>query len=275
MSKRMSETEIRTVQLEMLAYIDKLARENGIEYSLGGGSLLGAIRHQGFIPWDDDIDIMLDRSNYEKLLIVLKKQENEDYKLLHYSTEKNFLPFAKLYHTGTEFISKTDKMHPWTGLFIDIFPMDRLPASVEERETFFKFVHSGTENLISSSFPEYTSDSKLIYSLARLFLRFPRFLRYHGKTREVAEEVDRRMQKYDQDPVPYIGFTDSRYRLKECFPLEIFSEYEDVAFEQLTARKIKDHQTYLKQLFGGNYMELPPLSQRRAHSYYTWYWKGK
>ncbi|OFI48727.1 lipopolysaccharide cholinephosphotransferase LicD1 [Floricoccus tropicus] len=271
--KKMTIEEIRKIQLDMLSYIDSIARENNIEYSLGGGSLLGSIRHKGFIPWDDDIDIMLYRSDYNKLIEELKKSQDDRYSLLHYSTEKNLLSFAKLYDNSTQFISKTDKMHPWTGLFIDIFPMDRLPENEHERLSFMKSVQNNAENLLSTSFPAYASGSKAIYAFARLFLRFPRFVVYHGKWTERAEILDQLMQKYDNQDVPYIGFTDSRYRAKEFFPKEIFEEYEDIMFEDVKARKIQDHDRYLKQLYGDSYMELPPENKRENHSYYTWYWK--
>ncbi|KXT79146.1 LicD family protein [Streptococcus sp. DD13] len=273
--KKMTVEEIRTVQLDMLSYIDKLAREHQIEYSLGGGSLLGAMRHQGFIPWDDDIDLMLERTQYEKLIQVLARQENEDYKILHHSTEKNLWPFAKLYHTGSMYQSKTDRIHPWTGIFIDIFPMDRLPESAEDRERFFKKVHSAAANLMCTTYPNFASGSRRLYAYARLILGMPRFALYHGQAKKRAEMCDQVMMTYDQKDVPYVGYTDSRYRLREFFPREVFEHYEDVAFEDLNVRKIKDDHAYLHQLYGENYMELPPEDKRENHSYYTWYWKER
>ncbi|CAM4166392.1 LicD family protein [Streptococcus penaeicida] len=273
--KKMTVLEIRKVQLEMLAYIDKLARENGIEYSLGGGSLLGSIRHKGFIPWDDDIDLMLKRSEYEKLMKLLASQEHADYKLLHHSVEPNLWPFAKLYHTKSMYQSKTDRIHPWTGIFIDIFPMDKLPETAEEREKFFKKVHNAAANLMCTTYPNYASGSRKLYAFARLVLGFPRFLKYHGQAKKQAQVADQIMGTYNEQHVPYIGYTDSRYRLKEFFPVELFSEYEDTPFEQLTVRKIKNDHAYLNQLYGSSYMELPPEDKRENHSYYTWYWKEK
>ncbi|MGT2686092.1 LicD family protein [Streptococcus porcinus] len=271
--KKMTVSEIRKIQLEMLSYIDKIARENKIEYSLGGGSLLGSIRHQGFIPWDDDIDLMLKRSDYEKLMVVLAKEENTEYKLLHHSVEPNLWPFAKLYHTGSMYQSKTDRIHPWTGVFIDLFPMDKLPESSEEREKFFKKVHNAAANLMCTTYPNYASGSRKLYAVARLILGFPRFVLYHGQAKKRALVADQIMGTYNDQDVPFIGYTDSRYRLKEFFPVELFSEYEDTPFEHLTVRKIKNDHAYLNQLYGDAYMELPPENKRENHSYYTWYWK--
>ncbi|MGT2932487.1 LicD family protein [Streptococcus catagoni] len=271
--KKMSVEEIRKVQLEMLSYIDKLARENNIDYSLGGGSLLGAIRHKGFIPWDDDIDLMLKRSEYEKLMTILAKADNPDYKLLHHSVEKNLWPFSKLYHTKSMYMSETDRIHPWTGIFIDIFPMDKLPESSDERQSFFKKVHSAAANLMCTTYPNFASGSRKLYAYARLILGMPRYMLYHGQAKKRAEIVDNIMGTYNDKDVPYIGYTDSRYRLKEYFPLEIFDHYEDVPFERLRVRKIKDDHVYLNQLYGDHYMELPPEDKRENHSYYTWYWK--
>lgn len=271
--KRMSVDEIRKVQLDMLSYIDEIARKNNIEYSLGGGSLLGAMRHKGFIPWDDDIDLMLKRSEYEKLMIALAESDNPDFKLLHHSVERNLWPFAKLYHTKSMYLSKTDRIHPWTGIFVDIFPMDCLPESAEDREKFFKKVHSAAADLMCTTYPNYASGSRRLYAYGRLVLGFPRFLKYHGQAKEQAEKADQIMSTYNDKDVPYIGYTDSRYRLKEYFPKELFDVYEDVRFEDVITRKIKDDHAYLNQLYGSSYMELPPENKRENHSYYTWYWK--
>ena len=77
--KEISLEEMRQLQLEMLEYIDKVCRDNGIEYSLAGGSLLGVVRHQGFIPWDDDVDLMMTRDNYEKFVKVALNRGESNY----------------------------------------------------------------------------------------------------------------------------------------------------------------------------------------------------
>ncbi|OFI47928.1 lipopolysaccharide cholinephosphotransferase LicD1 [Floricoccus penangensis] len=271
--KKMTDEEVRDVQIEMLVYIDKFCRENDIEYSLGGGSLLGSIRHEGFIPWDDDIDIMLYRPEYEKFIKLMMDKINSDYTLLNFNVKKTLISYSKIYANKTISLGNLDKMHPDMGVYIDVFPMDKMPESDNERIKFMKKVQNQAENLLSTSFPEYVSGSKAIYAAARLFLRTPRFLLHHGKWNEQAVVLDNLMKTYEHTDVSKVGFTDSRYREKECFNKDIFSEYEDVSFEKHNVRKIKRHDEYLTQLYGCDYMELPPENKRVNHNYYDWYWK--
>lgn len=269
--KKVSFEEMRAIQLSLLQEIDRLARANEIEYTLVGGSLIGAMRHQGFIPWDDDIDIGLTRTNYEKLMLVLREQK--DYGLYHHSVEESYEPMARIYdkhtfHKGGAFFGWKDK-----GIFIDIFPYDLLPEREEEQEPFFEDVHKMVRNLkCSVSFPKQLTSANYFYSMALLVKDFPKIIKYHGKSKKMADETDALMRKYEKSGSDYIGFTHSHYGLRERFPKVIFEHYEDINFENLTVRKIKEHDTYLKQLFG-DYMQLPPENQRETHSYYHWYWK--
>ena len=99
--KKMTEKEAKQCMINILSYIDNICRKNKINYSIYYGSLIGAIRHKGIIPWDDDIDIILLKEDYDKLIKILKTQNNE-YKILDETTDtKCVLPFAKLVNTKT------------------------------------------------------------------------------------------------------------------------------------------------------------------------------
>ncbi|WP_270745157.1 LicD family protein [Lactococcus petauri] len=265
--------EMRTCQLNILEYIDKVCKENHIEYSLIGGSLLGSIRHGGFIPWDDDIDVMFRRDEYNRFISLFTSELNSgNYELWHYSKRETYQPFAKLYDNRTILGKSLD--HMWTniGVHVDIFPYDALPSKENERILFMKHMQKRAEDLVSTGFPAFVSGSKWYYVAARLFLRLPRFINYHGKNKEIASSYDNESQKYFNSDAEEMGFLASKYFEKEHFPRSIFSEYEDIKFENLSVRKIKDHDTYLTQLFG-NYMQLPPENKRITHDFYQWYWK--
>jgi lipopolysaccharide cholinephosphotransferase len=270
-----SKEQVRLVQLDIASYLDKVARENNIKYSMGGGTLLGSIRHQGFIPWDDDVDIMLTRANYEKLMEVLMSSIESPYELIYYKHSESFLPFAKVYDTRTTFHSKLDNLHRGTGIFVDIFPIDVLPGSEEETRRFKEKVKRESFNLATtnSNGIDYASASKWRYFFGKLVLWFPKHLKNRGKNYQIAEALDNLMQTYTGSGSGKVGFVASYYRQEE-FPEEIFQEYEDSQFEDRKLMKIKNHDRYLSQLFN-QYMELPSEKDRLNHSYYSWYWKDK
>jgi lipopolysaccharide cholinephosphotransferase len=283
----MAADEVKKVQLDLLRYLDATCRENHIEYSLIGGSLLGSVRHGGFIPWDDDIDIMLVRGEYEKLVAVLQRSP-ERYHLLHYTTDDTFQPYSKFYDTRTVLKSFRDQMYnKRVGVHVDVFPYDALPADSAERAAFMHEVFAESERLVSTVFPAFISGTTWYYQFARVFLRLPFFIRYHGKNREIAQKLDTLAQRYDsQSTLPALtsqgadsagsatemGFLGSRYFSKEHFPSGVFSEYEDCKFEDMTVRRIVRYDDYLTQIFG-DYMQLPPVKDRVNHDFYHWFWK--
>ncbi|MCT0016666.1 LicD family protein [Lactococcus lactis subsp. lactis] len=269
--KELTTEEVRECQLSILKYIDQICRENKIEYTLIGGSLLGSIRHGGFIPWDGDIDIALRREQYEKLMPILS-QKNENFELHYYKNNIDYQNYAKLYDNRTILKSNRDQMYNGRiGVHVDIFPYDKLPEGEENRKRFMKEVFKKSEALAATGFPAYISGTKWYYQFARVFLRLPLFLKYHGKNHEVAEEMDQLMKKYENIDAKELAFLSSKYFDKEHFPKEIFDEYEDIKFEGLKVRKIKNHEIYLKQLFG-DFMKLPPEKDRKDHDFYHWYW---
>lgn len=273
----MSIEEVRKIQLDMLRFIDEFCRKHEIEYSLIGGSLLGAIRHGGFIPWDDDIDIMLRRDEYNKFIRLLNNSKLElgPLKLWHYSTRPTYHLFSKMYNSKTIVGKNTDYIWEDTGVFIDIFPYDALPSSSEKRIKFMDEMNKKAKILSYTSSPAYFSGSKWYYSLARVFLNFPQFVRFHGRNLELAKKFDKESQKYfSDDSASDMGFLCSRYLKKEHFSREIFDEYEDVEFEKMTVRKIKDHEVYLQGVYG-DYMKLPAEKDRQIHELYVWYWKNE
>ena len=120
--------QLQLVQLKMLEEIDRICKKHDIKYSLFAGSALGAIRHKGFIPWDDDLDIVMMRPEYERFLAAAQKELNESYYLQKEFSENWPLQFSKLRKNNTAFIEryipKMDGIH--MGVYVDIFPCDNL-----------------------------------------------------------------------------------------------------------------------------------------------------
>ena len=120
--------DIHAVQLEMLDEIDRICKENGIKYFLSGGTLLGSIRHKGYNPWDDDIDLWMTRKNYKKFKRTAKKQLNDSYFLMDYFTDIHYpLSILKINKKGTRFVEGVFADLPIDKcVYVDIFPLDNI-----------------------------------------------------------------------------------------------------------------------------------------------------
>lgn len=128
--KKLSEREIQLSILQILQYFDSYCKKYQLRYYLSGGTLLGAIRHKGFIPWDDDIDVCMPRPDYEKLLITFKNNANEKYLLSSFDVGNSYRPYVKILDLKTKVISKNSEDEQY--LWIDVIPVDGLPDGEDE-----------------------------------------------------------------------------------------------------------------------------------------------
>ena len=126
--KKLNSDEVKKIELQLLLKFDELCKKHDLQYSLCGGTLLGAIRHKGFIPWDDDIDVMMPRDDFEKLLKLEKTQASDQVeKLVSWKSGKSIYPFIKMINTKTVLKEKYLDKEYTTGVWIDIFPIDGMP----------------------------------------------------------------------------------------------------------------------------------------------------
>jgi lipopolysaccharide cholinephosphotransferase len=265
--------QVKEIQLDILTTVDQICRENGIDYTIAFGTLLGAVRHQGFIPWDDDIDIELLRPQYERLIELLPTALPPHLRLLHHSTQPTYFPFAKIYDNRAIIESKLERLHRHSGVFIDLFPIDNTADDDGERELFHNNLARLTKNLAVSN-PQgidYASASNLKYFLGKLVLWAAPHLRYSGRWRQTTSDIERELQKFNGTNTNSSGFLGLLVPPRTV-PRVLYDQYEDTAFDGLTVRKIKDHHTYLNLQYG-DYMMLPPENERQNHAYYHWYWK--
>lgn len=270
--------DIQTELLNILKFVDEIARENGINYSLGGGTLLGAVRHQGFIPWDNDVDIMLIRSEYERLISVLKqKTKNSKFKLIVNDFDNGPNNFNPIFHArlvASNVALKSINLADYIsgGLGVEIFPIDLLP--IDNSENFRKVVKDKMDSTLSADIRFYWTSDSLIKSMSKIFLYFPKFLKSirNGKMSSQLISTNNFMKSVswsNANSATWLGtFYDEKYSKK------LFENYSDYKFEDTVLLGIRDAHQYLENLYG-DYMVLPPEGKRTAHEFVKFYYKNK
>ncbi|MBO7293522.1 MAG: LicD family protein [Clostridia bacterium] len=251
---------VRAVQgkiLEVMKYIDRLCRAHGIEYYIMGGTALGAVRHGGFIPWDDDLDIFMTPTEYEKFKAVFEREGSELFVLQEWRTTKKYLEYAKVRMNGTTFIEehfkdRTDMHH---GIYVDIMILHKVPKGKLIQKLVYcesKFVTLYA--LSQRNWKPKTRGQAMMLGLLKIL-----------PCRLMARIAYRRIYKYDNRKENYrycYWITPAKFR-SGLFDASFFEKPVDIPFEDtvlLGSEKIKE---YLEYRYG-DYMKLPSEEARRA-----------
>lgn len=258
--------KMQLVELEMLDEVDRVCRKHGIIYSMDSGTLLGAIRHKGFIPWDDDIDIAMLREEYEKFKRVLDELNPEICYFQDHDTDPEYRwGYAKLRRTGTEFIRLgQEHMKFKTGIAIDIFPLDDVPKSLIG-QMWLDFRCFCMRKVLWSEVGKRTEKGfwKWWFSLLSHIPADAVFKRINRIARRSSNTSPNRVRNL---LFPSYGKLDNIAPLRERYgmPKEWFSDLAEYEFEGKRFWGPKDYDAYLSYTYG-NYMELPPADKRESH----------
>lgn len=262
--KQLSLEEMHQLLLRMLDCIHAYCMENNIRYSLGGGTLLGAIRHKGFIPWDDDADIMMPRPDYERFVKGFPGKY-EHCMLEHWSTDPNFKwLLARVCDDRTVIDNKPFGY----GLFVDVFPIDGLPPVNKHKKYRRGYVIRKYLLDVCGKPYQIGCRSRKIFKM----LTYPICsLVPTSKYREVCMKY---LMRYDFETSECTGCAVGRYGMREYMGRDTFRKYIDVEFEGHIFRAIADYDEYLT-LHYGNYMLLPPIEKRKPQHQIPCCWKDK
>lgn len=252
--------KLQMTELEMLKEVDRICRKYNIKYSLDGGTLLGAIRHDGFIPWDDDADVVMLRSEYIKFYKACKKElDTERYFLQDFRTDENYRwGYSKMRRNGTVFLREGQEHGNWNqSVFIDIFVYDQVPDNKLLRRIHL-FVCYCIRKGLYSEVGKRSAPNTALRCWYKIINRIPRN-RYVRLLEEIAN-------KTNQKRTELVRHMTYPYR-KECrygLPRECFDEYIEKDFEGYSFMIFKKYDLYLTRLYG-DYMTLPPVGERKIH----------
>lgn len=262
--KEITFDEIKEIELGVLRDFHKVCEENGFHYSMMGGTLLGAVRHKGFIPWDDDIDVMMPRPDYEKFKAYCMTNKtsfdlicNELYPTYGYM-------FPKLSNPNTVIRDQNiDRYNLRTGVGLDIFIYDGMGNSLEEARKLFNSSRAERELLVAANWKHFfKSKTHPWYYEPFRFALFAasRPVNYT----KLISKIENKYRKYDFYKCNYVGNLCSDMRARSILPRECFDDYVDLEFEGEHFKAIKGYEEYLTTLFG-DYMQLPPVEKRVTH----------
>ena len=260
----LTKEKCRERQLAILSEVAKLCDKFSIQYSLAYGSLIGAVRHKGFIPWDDDIDILLLRKDYERLKNELKKQKDVPWmEMLEEATEVNVFPYIKVIDNRT--LVKADDNNASHGIWIDVFPIDNLPDNPLVRKLFlYKCVLKRA--MVLSSITDFSSQNLGKKAIVKKFLCH--VVRVIGQ-KKVVESYNRTVVRYENKDTKYVGCLSSAYIEKESMERSVYEGTVPLEFDGHTFSCLKNYDRYLSHLYG-SYMQLPPEEKRKTHEIIAW-----
>lgn len=258
--------KVQLAQLDIGKEIKRVCDENGIKYFLDSGTLLGAIRHKGFIPWDDDMDMGMLREDYERFIEIAPKKLKSEYFLQTWKTDKSYpYAFAKIRKKGTVFIEAvSQKTNAHNEIFVDIFPYDVYPDNETVRTKLMKKIMLLKYSLWMKDGMTPWLRHKSI--LDRLLVRAKYVPHYfyaltHSRDAMIAE-YEKLMPMYNAETSKYyVEQSGGTPFGKWIIPTECFKKFIEVKFEDTMFLVPEKYDLYLKTVYG-DYMQLPPVEKR-------------
>ena len=259
--------DIQRVSLEILKHIHQVCEKHGLKYCVFYGTLIGAIRHQGYIPWDDDVDIAMKRNDYEKLMTILKEEESDSnpYYVDHYTTSDDY-PYYIMRICDKRYTIEFDSTTHKSGVFVDVYPLDDTGGDLDYWNKEVVNVNRMKKCMILCTYKSWFYGSNVFHKLGNIPLLI--YSKTKG-TRFFNQKIDKLAKQFNGQNTGYIGVPaweecPSQIReewMRECIlvPFEDTQVYAPIEYEEVLNAKYD------------NYMELPPESGRVPNHNYTAY----
>ena len=257
--------EAKKLLVEAAKHLDELCEKNGLTMYLAAGSLLGAVRHKGFIPWDDDIDVFMTRPDYDRLVEICRADNNGRYKLLAHELDKNYLyTFGKMVDTRTLLIEKGGDAGVEMGLFIDIFPLDGLGNDVETAKKHMKKVQKLINLNLSFLVKPWRKEVPFLKNAAIAACRV--LATVYGKER-IHKKLYESLHSLPYEDSALVGGFCDQTSDSRIWPKEIFFGKERLPFEDTSFYAPSGWDEYLTRFFGDYMTPPPPEKQVLTHGY--------
>lgn len=269
-NKKIDEQALKSIEVEVLKGFHRFCEEHKLRYMLAYGTLLGAVRHKGFIPWDDDIDVMMPRPDYERFLELAMQGFGGHWKAICHKNEKRYpYPFAKVIDTRTVLHeSLIDSTLP-LGVYIDIFPLDGTPS---EQEAFQKFCQRVKKNwlLVQMASMKIQKGKSFLRTMVK-YLTVP--ICHAVGPRYFINRTEGYLGQYPYAQNEFVAVAALDDVKQTRSPKGLFEDLFLLPFEDGMFYAPRAYDAMLTQTYG-DYMQLPPEEQRVTHHVFEAYWKA-
>ena len=258
---------LQQADLDMVKEVTAICERHGFTYYINGGTMLGAVRHKGFIPWDDDIDLCMPREDYESFLSVAASEISPHLKVVNYRTDPKYHYYiTRILDTDTKVVEeRIGNEDRYTHASIDIFPVDGTPNNGFLRKIyFFRILYHRA--LMSLCYKDSIDRKRPRNPAEKVFLRIMERIPVEKLTTPYRQKaiVDRLLRRHKVKGSRYIGTIMGAYRTREIVPAEYYGKGKMYPFEDTELRGMEMADAYLRHYYG-DYMRLPPESERKTH----------
>ena len=268
--KEISIDELKWIQVEIMVLIDEFCQHNNIRYSLSSGTLIGAVRHKGYIPWDDDIDIMMPREDYDRFVSTFNGTY-EHLSLLAPEINRNYYaPYANVFDNRTLLLEGYNSHRGFDiGVKIDVFPIDTVP---DDLMCYKKEMY--TVNRINAIMYDKRNKCPFEFSKERIRLYIKKFLYSFIPYSFLQKKIREIAVNKEYDGASYVDFVvfNIYFRKLPRFSRSVMEDYIRVPFEGKEFSIVSNYDEVLRAMYG-DYMKLPPVEARVAHHNFSAYWK--
>lgn len=261
--------KLQLTELEILKQVVKICKENNITYYISGGTFLGAVRHKGFIPWDDDIDVAMPRSDYEKFRKIANEKLPKKYKYRNFKTDEEIKTcFSRVEDKKIKVKDTSAQKVDFRNAWIDIFPLDGMPKNKikffirKYRLLYLRMMlqYSQYSTIVNQDLPDRPLHERILINIGKI-INFEKFL----DTRKYMYKIDKTLQKVsEKDSIYYMNFL-GIYKFKSVMVKDdIYKEGALYEFEGEYFNAPKEYDKYLTQIYG-DYMKVPKKENRNKH----------
>lgn len=266
-TKGIVQNDLKLCELNILDCFISLCEKYNLRYFLVGGSCLGAVRHKGFIPWDDDIDVAMPRADYDKFIDIAQENLPENLFLQCSKTEPDYrLDFAKIRNTNTTFIESASKnLNINKGIYMDVFPIDGVPEKKRDKRllNLHKFI---AKNYLSKDYCR-TNQSKAKWVIKKSTIWVFCILNGFQSPQKVLSKLEKHYRKYRYEDCGQVVCHGGVWKEREVHPRSQFGNGRKVIFDGRNVIVPENTEEYLKSQYG-DWKMLPPEEKRVTHHFY-------